>query len=66
MKIQKQPDQSLGLINRAQFAALAKTPTRTLTRWADRGLVPPPVIRLGNVVRWRESDVVAFLKGGQP
>jgi excisionase family DNA binding protein len=38
-------------------------PAATLREWARRGTLPS--VRLGKLVRFRESDVRAFLDGGR-
>jgi predicted DNA-binding transcriptional regulator AlpA len=57
------PD-SVALVSRPEFARLARASRKTFNHWLGRGLLPKPVIHDGNIIRWRASDVAAFLRGG--
>lgn len=49
-----------GVITRPEFAALAKVAPETTRRWAREGY-GPPVLKLGRLVRYRRSSVLAWL-----
>ena len=36
---------------------------RSLRRWVHLGLVPPPDVRIGRNLRWRESTIRALVSG---
>ncbi len=36
--------------------------TCTLTAWVNEGRLPRPVIKSGNIIRWRKEDVRAHLE----
>jgi hypothetical protein len=36
--------------------------SQTLKRWSELGILPVPVIKSGNVVRWRKVDVMETLE----
>lgn len=36
---------------------------RSLRRWVHLGLVPPPDVRIGRNLRWRESTIRAVVSG---
>lgn len=51
------------LYSPAEVSKLWSIPADTLRAWARNGRLPS--VRLGGVVRFRESDLAAFLKGGR-
>lgn len=54
------------LLTKRQVAAIAQVHTRTVERLVARGALPAPV-RVGTyAVRWRASDVRAWLAALQP
>lgn len=53
------------LIDADEFARQIGVDVRTLRRMRHEGAVPEP-IQLGNVLRWRRSDVERFLQGRRP
>ncbi|MEK6676765.1 MAG: helix-turn-helix domain-containing protein [Planctomycetota bacterium] len=36
---------------------------RSLRRWVHLGLIPPPDVRIGRNLRWRESTIRAVVNG---
>ena len=46
-----------------EFAAALRISRRQLWKLLSRGAIPQPV-RLGRSVRWRESDISAFIEDG--
>ena len=40
------------------------TTDRSLRRWVHRGLVPPPDVRIGRNLRWRESTIRKLIDAG--
>lgn len=48
------------LLDRAQLCALLKIPASTPYAWRYRG-VGPPAMKVGKHLRWRRSDVDAWL-----
>ena len=59
---------SIKLLDAGDVAQLLGIHVRTLWRWSSSGTLPEPV-RIGRVVRWRFTDLQAFLEkqlgGGQ-
>ena len=53
------PD-NLGLLDKREVAEAFGCSTRHLDRLAKDGLIPPP-IRIGHLVRWRRTDLLAWL-----
>jgi excisionase family DNA binding protein len=53
------------LMNVEDLSALLRCSARTVRRMADSGQMPRPV-RLGSLVRWRRSDIDAWLADGCP
>ncbi|HEV3338727.1 MAG TPA: helix-turn-helix domain-containing protein [Pirellulales bacterium] len=51
------------LVDVKAVAALLDCSTRHVRRLSDSGKMPPP-IRLGSLLRWRKSDLDAWLAGG--
>ena len=51
------------LLSRKQVARREQTTPETLIRWEKLGLLKP--LRLGSLVRYRLSDVIAFEKRGE-
>lgn len=58
-----QPDSASALLDVRAVAALLKCSTRHVYRLSDSGRMPGPV-RLGVLVRWRGSDLDAWIGGG--
>lgn len=57
-------DQASGaslLIGDEVVATLCGVSARTIRRWADTGLLPPPV-RVPGVRRWRRADIEAWVE----
>lgn len=50
------------LLTAADIAAIARVSVRTVRRWHELGQIPDG-LRIGAVVRWRRSEVEAFLSG---
>jgi excisionase family DNA binding protein len=60
------PDQvAPALLDVRAVAALLNCSSRHIYRLADVGRMPAPV-RLGNLVRWRRSDLDGWLAAGCP
>ena len=53
------------LLNVKDVADLLSCSPRTIYRLADSGRMPHP-LRLGTLVRWRRSDLYAWLDAGCP
>lgn len=53
------------LVTADDVAAMLKISTRTLWRLRSTGKLPQP-IRLGGSVRWRASDIDAWIAAGCP
>lgn len=53
------------LLNVTAVAELLACSTRTVRRLADSGAMPRPV-RLASLIRWRRSDITAWLADGCP
>jgi len=54
------------LLTAADLAAIAQVNVRTIRRWHELGQIPSG-LRIGAVVRWRRSEIEAFLRdGGKP
>ncbi len=53
------------LLNVMQTAAKLGTDVLTLRDWVDWGCIPPPIF-VGGFVRWRASDLEAWLASGCP
>jgi predicted DNA-binding transcriptional regulator AlpA len=51
------------LVDRREFAAYLGVSTRTLSRLRARDAIPRPVRLTRGTVRWRRSDVLAFVDG---
>lgn len=68
MLMMAKSDQASGasLIIRAKVVAtLCGVSERTIRRWADTGLLPPPV-KLPGVRRWRRAEIEAWVEAGCP
>ncbi|TFV49584.1 DNA-binding protein [Blastococcus sp. TF02A-35] len=50
------------LLSTAEFAQKAKVPAGTVRHWRDVG-TGPAYLRIGRHVRYRPSDVMAWLEG---
>ena len=50
----------------ADVAAFLSVPVQTIYDWRTRGYGPPGFPRLGKHIRFRESDVFAWLDRGRP
>lgn len=57
-----QPAQPDTLMTRKEVAAVLHVTTRTLTRWSTEGIGPQPLTLAPRVVRYRASDVQAFIE----
>ncbi|MDA0284585.1 MAG: helix-turn-helix domain-containing protein [Planctomycetota bacterium] len=53
------------LMNVEDLSALLSCSSRSIRRMADSGRMPRPV-RLGSLVRWRRSDIDAWVADGCP
>jgi excisionase family DNA binding protein len=53
------------ILGSGELAALLGKSRRTITRWADRDLLPPTVT-IGGRRYWRRSDVESWLAAGCP
>lgn len=51
------------LLTADDLAAIAGVTVRTIRRWNELGQIPP-ALRIGAVVRWRRSEIEAFLRDG--
>lgn len=49
------------LLSRKQLAELLGVQVNTIQRWHWKGADAPPFIKIGRSVRYRESEVVAWL-----
>ena len=49
------------LMNIYQVATLFNVSRQTIRRWWAEGKIPAP-IKIGRSLRWRESDIDAFIK----
>ena len=54
--------ESPDLLNRLEAAAYLRTTAQTLARWASTKRFALPYIRVGGLVRYRRSDLDAFLE----
>ncbi len=52
------------LMPKPQAAGAAGVSKATWDRWVKGGIAPAPAIKAGRIVRWAESDINAFVKGG--
>lgn len=60
------PEQAVpALLDKRAVAAMLGCSSRHVDRLADTGRMPPPV-RIGVLVRWRRSDLDAWLSAGCP
>lgn len=50
------------MLTPADVAAMAGVNAKTVTRWAENGLLPPAVRTMGGHRRWIEADVRAALR----
>jgi predicted DNA-binding transcriptional regulator AlpA len=50
------------LLSTEQVAAAMCVSVRTIRRRQDAGKMPP-IVRAGRLVRWREGDIVAMIRG---
>ena len=57
-----QPEQPDTLMTRKEVAAVLHVNPRTLTRWSTEGIGPQPLTLAPRVVRYRASDVQAFIE----
>lgn len=57
-----QPEQPDTLMTRKEVAAVLHVAPRTLTRWSTEGIGPQPLTLAPRVVRYRASDVQAFIE----
>lgn len=57
-----QPEQPDTLMTRKEVAAVLHVNPRTLTRWRQEGIGPQPLTLAPRVVRYRASDVQAFIE----
>jgi len=53
------------LITVDEVAAMLQVSQRTVYRFSDIGRIPRP-IKLGGSVRWRRSDILAWIEEGCP
>lgn len=58
-----QPVDAGGLVDVRTVATLCGCSTRHIRRLTDAGRMPAPV-RLGSLIRWRRSDVEAWIADG--
>jgi predicted DNA-binding transcriptional regulator AlpA len=49
------------LLTKSDIADLAKVRERTVSGWHQRGRMPAPVASIGKLLRWRRSDILAWL-----
>lgn len=64
---QGQSDSSVAaLMNVEDLSALLSCSTRTIRRMADSGQMPRPVRLSSSLVRWRRSDIDAWLDAACP
>lgn len=54
------------LLTALQVADLLSTGTRTVQRMVDAGLFPQPLRYNRKLVRWRYTDVLAWVERGSP
>lgn len=54
------PNEKIKVLTRRQVADILCVTPKTISNWSRRGDFPPP-IRICGCIRWRESDVLAFL-----
>jgi predicted DNA-binding transcriptional regulator AlpA len=51
------------LLTAEEFARVLAVSKRTLFRLRSKGVIPPPVAISAKIVRWRTSDIRAYLDG---
>jgi predicted DNA-binding transcriptional regulator AlpA len=51
------------LLSAEEFARVLAVSKRTLFRLRSKGLIPSPVAISAKIVRWRASDIQAYLDG---
>ncbi len=54
------------LMDAAGAAALCAVSRATWFQWQAAGLIPPPVLRRGRVVRWARMEIAAWVGAGCP
>jgi len=52
------------LLDKGGVAELLGTCKRTIIRYRDQGILPPAVKLGPRLVRWRRSDIEAWVEGG--
>jgi excisionase family DNA binding protein len=50
------------LVTPAELAARLKLSRRSLRRRLASGVIPPPDVRIGRAIRWRESTIARWLE----
>ncbi|MGL5097556.1 MAG: helix-turn-helix transcriptional regulator [Planctomycetia bacterium] len=53
------------LVDAVAVAALLSVSTKTVRRMVDGGRIPPPT-RVGRLLRWRRTEVLAWIDAGCP
>jgi len=51
------------LLSVRQVCSTLSVSDRSLRRWVHLGLVPPPDVRIGRNLRWKESTIRAVVDG---
>ncbi len=52
------------LLSVRKVCEVLSTTDRSLRRWVILGIVPPPDVRLGRNLRWRESTIRKLIDAG--
>lgn len=56
------PSPNIQLLTEAEVSEALKVPRKTLEGWRVRGIKDLPWHKIGRAVRYRASDVVAFIE----